>query len=248
MRNKEILDFAVTTAQEAGTIVMRYFGTELTRSIKRNKDDFATEADIAAEKYILAEIRTNFPSDAIVAEESGRHGATESDYTWLVDPLDGTYQFSESRDNFGVMLVRAYRDTLELAVVFNPARGTLATTMKGSGTLLNGKRVELNKMDDLEDKPLSVEKDNQEKLKGIGYSVTNLGASANTLVTLAGERRAYVSSNGAVWDWAPAALLLAEAGFKVTDFARRSFNWQRSQGVIAAPPSLHEEILLILKS
>lgn len=214
MRNDEVSNFATTTAKEAGKILMHYFGSELTKTIKTHANDFATEADMASEKYILSEIRQNFPQDSIVAEESGIHEAVNADYTWIIDPLDGTYRFSQGENDFGVMMTRAYGEDLERAVVFNPKLDILATAVKGEGVYLNGERVELDKVSGLDKKPLSVESDNQEQVKAVGLSVTNFGASANVLATLAGDRKAYVSSQGSVWDWAPPALILKEADRK----------------------------------
>ncbi|MGH9856927.1 MAG: inositol monophosphatase family protein, partial [Acidobacteriota bacterium] len=127
----------------------------------------------------------------------------------------------------------------------------LATAQRNQGAKFNDKPVQLPSVDQTK-KLLSVEKDNQEQLKEIGFGVTNLGASANTLVTLSGERRGFVSSNGFIWDFAPPALLLAEAGWKVTDFAGNPFRWTGKieyghPGVIAGPPGLHEHLLSALK-
>lgn len=243
MKTTPELDFTIEVAQEAGKILMGFFGGKLTHSIKTRPDDFATEADVAAEQYIIDAIKERFPEDAFVAEESGKQGNAE--HTWIIDPLDGTKQFSEGRDHFGVMIVRAQGDELQLAVVYNPARSILAIGQKGMGVFLNNETVTLSEVD-LGDKPLSVERDDQETLKSIGLGVTNFGASANTLDTISGERRAYVSSNGSVWDWAPPAFLLSEAGFVVTDFSGQVFNWRTSRGVIAAQSELHQELLALL--
>lgn len=96
--------------------------------------------------------------------------------------------------------------------------------------------------------PLSVENDNEEQLKEAGYSVTNLGASANTLITLAGERKGFVGSNGFIWDFAPPALMLIEAGWVVTDFHGNPFLFtgkieNRYPGVIAAETDFHPKLL-----
>lgn len=148
------------------------------------------------------------------------------------------------------MISRAHKDILELAVIWNPARRLLATTKRGDGTLLNGNVVHLEKME-TSDKPMVVERDNQEQVQSIGYSVTNLGASANALLALSGEGRAFVSSNGFIWDFAPPILLLAEAGWHVTDIHGQPFRWtgkieKGRPGVIAAPLELHQILLKAL--
>lgn len=240
------LQFTIDIAKEAGEILMSYFGTELTKNIKSAPNDYATEADVASEKLLLERIRKEFPDDAIVAEESGVHEVSKAKYTWIVDPLDGTYHFANNSEDFGVMIARAHGEILDLAVVWAPAKNTLASAELGKGAYVNGEQVRLNELQ-LSDKPLSVEKDDQEALKGLGYGITNLGASANTLITMQGERRAYVSSNGFIWDFAPPALLLSEAGWKVTNIKGETFRWQKDStrgipGVISALPELHKKI------
>jgi myo-inositol-1(or 4)-monophosphatase len=111
------LEFSIEAAKQAGSIVCSYRGKELTRSIKTSARDFATEADVAAENHIITAIQKQFPHDAIVAEESGSHNKKGADYTWIIDPLDGTYNFSVGSDDFGVMIARAHGSVLELAVM-----------------------------------------------------------------------------------------------------------------------------------
>lgn len=248
----EPLDFAVTLAKKAGEILLKHFGTKLTKNIKTGPTDYATNADLASEKHILESLQENFPNDTIITEESGAHGNSGGEYTWIVDPLDGTHHFAEGNEDFGVMICRARRQTLELAVVFNPKKNILATGTRDGGAFLNGERVDLTDLTAGSEKPLSVERDSQVPLKAAGLvGITNLGASVNTLVTLAGERRGFVSSNGFHWDFAPPALLLAEAGWHVTDFSGKPYVWDgklvyRHPGVIAAPPQLHAQLLSLL--
>lgn len=245
-------DFAVQVAKEAGKILLKYFGTKLTKNIKRDPGDFATEADVAAESFIIQEITNNFPADALVCEESGKRGNQEAEYTWIIDPLDGTYNFSQGNENFGVMISRVRGQKLELTVIWNPLKEILAVGTAGQGASLNGKPVILSAAD-TQDKPLSVEKDSQELFNSVGYSLTNLGASANTLVTLAGERRGFISQNGFVWDFMPPALLLAEAGWQVTDTKGNEYVWDGKveygwPGIVAAPADLHPKLLEVLQS
>lgn len=245
--SQAVLEFTVETAKEAGKIFMGFFGKKLTKKIKSGPNDFATEADVAAEKYILDAIQGKFPEDRILAEESGMHTKPAAEYTWIVDPLDGTRNFASGSKNFAVMIARARGDELELAAIYNPALNLLATGMAGQGSILQGERVHLNDID-LSQKPISVEKNDRARLEHIGQGISNYGASANTLMTLQGERRAYISSNGGIWDFAPPALLLAEAGFMVTNFKGEPYRWNaKDQGVIAAQPALQPQLLALLQ-
>lgn len=245
------LDFTVTLAKEAGEILLKYFGTKLTKQIKTGPTDFATNADLASEEFILEKLQKNFPEDSIITEESGAHGESGGEYTWIVDPLDGTYRFSQGEDNFGVMICRAHGKTIEMTVVYNPKKDILATGVKDEGTYLNGERVNLTKIPNLDQKPVAAERGNREQVEALGYPTENFGACGNTLVVLTGQRRAYVSNGGWLWDFAPPALLLAEAGWHVTDFSGKPFIWDgnityRHPGVIAAPKELHTQLLSLL--
>lgn len=252
MTDKQTIDFAVEVAQEAGGVLLKYFGTNLTRKIKTGPNDFATEADDEAEKLILDRLALNFPDDAVVAEESGVHGSPQAEYAWIVDPLDGTLFFASGQEDFSVMITRTRGLEAELAVIWNPKRKLLATALRNEGSFLNGRRVHLTGLR-LDDKPLLVSRSQVDFMQGKGYKVRNCGASGNTLLALAGEGRAFTTDNGFIWDFAPPALLLAEAGWKVTDSRGRPFVWDRQvirghPGVIATEPKLHEELVKVLPS
>lgn len=247
------LDFATQLAKGAGEILLQHYGTELTKKIKTGPTDYATNADLASEKYILEELQKHFPNDIIITEESGTHGQSGGEWTWIVDPLDGTHRFAQGESDFGVMISRAHRETIDMAVVYNPKKDILATGQKGEGAYLNGKHVDLSQLPDSPRKPLrvSIERDVRDILTKAGFDVASSGAIGNLMATLAGERGAFVSNNGFSWDFAPPALLLAEAGWHVTDFSGKPYAWDgkivyRHPGIIAAPSKLHAEILAIL--
>lgn len=250
--NEDILEFSIHIAKDAGRILLGYYGKELTRNIKSDEDDYSTEADHASEAFIIKEIKENFPEDAIVAEESGKHIKANAEYTWIIDPLDGTSNFANGRDDFGVFIARCKGETPELAVAFDPITKQLATATLGGGTNLNGKKILLsNEIKSLQ-KPFGANSELHPRLQPLGSAKTNHSAIGAAMRTLHGEYSAYVCNAGAVWDFVVPALLFSEAGWKVTNFENTPFIWDGvisydTVGVIAAPSELHNEIVRVLQ-
>lgn len=247
--DKSTLQFAIDVAQEAGKILMAHFGKKLTRTIKSGPNDFATEADQASEKFIIDKIQEHFPEDSIIAEESGKQEREDERYTWIIDPLDGTYNFANGKEEFGVMIARSRDGEVALAVVWCPADKALVVAEKGKGVTLNGKAVTLPTVG----KPvkISISKELEGVFDSIGEEVLGFSAAGNLTEILSGGYHAAVWHAGLVWDYAPVALSLAEGGWKVTDIAGRPFRTDGplapgKPGIIAAAPDLHRQLVQIV--
>jgi myo-inositol-1(or 4)-monophosphatase len=249
--NQTPLEFATEVAQQAGQILMDYYGHELTRNIKSSQTDYSTEADHASEKFILERIHKFFPDDAIVAEESGVEEKEQAAYTWIVDPLDGTSNFANDLDNFGVFIARCHKDIPELAIAFDPVKKQLATAARGQGTFLNGEKIILKGESELAPLLFGANTELHDVLAALGASETKHGALASTMTILEHKNRAYVCNVGAIWDFVVPALLFAEAGWKVTTLSDKPFTWDGRveygwPGLIAAPAELHSKIVALL--
>lgn len=260
MSNDTVLQWMIGLARQAGAVLMRYRGTTLTRTVKTHVNDFATEADVAAEKLILAALQEQFPTDAVVAEESGVQAGT-SDSTWIVDPLDGTWNFANGREHFGVMIARARGDQLTHAVIFNPLSDRMSYAQLNHGSYLNGDRVRLKPAitwetlrDILEElpggEPLERAVALRESLRDRRVLARLGSAAAQGLETLGRRQDFWVSvPPGKVWDHAPVALVLAEAGLAVTNFYGKPYIWHRDVlGFLAASPTIHDNIIAALQS
>lgn len=250
--NENTLDFAINIAKDAGQILLSYYGKELTRNIKSDENDYSTEADDASEKYIIEQIQKKFPDDEIVAEESGKHIKDNAEYTWIIDPLDGTSNFANGRDDFGAFIARCKGEVPELVVAFDPVKRKLATAMLGKGTFLNEEKITLKSAEELSENPFGANLELHSKLEVLGSSVTNNSAISATLNALEGQYKGYVCNVGAIWDFVVPALLLSEAGWKVTNFSNTPFVWDGITeyglpGIIAAPTELHNQIAQILQ-
>ena len=138
-----LLNIAIGAARRAGDVIVRSLDRVGTLTVsEKNRNDFVSEVDRAAEQVVIAAIRKAYPSHGFLAEESG---ATEGDdYTWVIDPLDGTTNFLHGFPQFAVSIACRHRGRAEVGVVFDPQRSELFTAERGAGTLLDGRRLRVS--------------------------------------------------------------------------------------------------------
>lgn len=257
MEHASVHDFLEETARVAGAVLRDYFGTSLTRNIKSHKDDFSTEADHASERIVIEAIRAQFPDDAILAEESGTFSGT-TPYTWIIDPLDGTYNFAHGKDAFGVMIARAYQDEIIDAALYNPLREQFAIGSKGEGAFFNGERAE-PVMPQLPGEtqwlfgttPHDTAQTEQAELIRVlaeeyGYTdhFSLRSACQNGLELLQGDVTGYILNYAYPWDLGPLDLLAAEAGYTVMQLTGEPYKWNEEHyGFLIAAPSVAETLI-----
>lgn len=253
------LEFSIGIAKQAGEILSDFFGKELTCQIKRDEEDFATEADVAAEEFIIGQINKHYPSDAIIAEESGNSGDLSAEFIWTIDPLDGTWNFANGKKNFGTMISRSRGSELQLSVIYNPLRNLLTYAETGCGAYLNHKKIERAFPNSIEEsRPIAGwinDYPGHEKVsqasdylasKGL-YSRSLRSCAANVLAIVSNERDCYFSNVAQAWDICPMIPILTEAGMLVTDLDNNPITWnQLGSGFLAASPELHSQLLTII--
>lgn len=134
----DFLDFALRAAQGAGEIHLAYFrGDDLSITTKSNVSDVVTRADRQSEEYIVRMIAERYPDHAVLGEEGGSRGAAGSEYRWVIDPLDGTTNFSQGLPLFTVSIALQYRGETIVGVVYAPYLRELFTATKGGGAFLS---------------------------------------------------------------------------------------------------------------
>ena len=253
-----MLNIAVKAARAAGNIIARHVGRIDTLSVRtKDRNDFVSEVDQMAEQEIIRVIRRAYPQHAVLAEESGAHG--DDDYVWVIDPLDGTTNFLYGFPQFAVSIALKYRDRLEQAVIFDPVKNELFTASRGSGAMLNNRRIRVTQRPGLEGALLGT---------GIPFrSHQDLDYYLNTMRALlpgtAGVRRAgsaaldlaYVAAGRLdgfweldlhEWDMAAGVLLIQEAGGMVTE-PDGGAGYLRSGNVVAGAPKVHKAMLDALR-
>ena len=254
-----ILNIAVRAARRAGSIINRAAldGGALEVKSKR-ANDFVTAVDRAAEDAIIDIARKAYPDHAFLAEESGRTDGT-AEYTWVIDPLDGTTNFIHGFPQYCVSIGIQHRGALAHAVVYDPGRNELFTASKGRGAFLNDRRIRVSKCLRLEGALIGtgfpfkelgrVElylrqlKTLMEKTAG----VRRAGAAALDLAYVAcGRLDAFWELGLSAWDMAAGALLIQEAGGLVADPLGEA-DFMQSGDICAATPKIFPQFLEALK-
>ena len=154
MELDKIQEIATGWAKEVGKIHLSYFrGTNLGIETKSNIYDVVTRADKQGEAFLLEQIQKLFPGHGILGEESGAHTGT-GDYLWVLDPLDGTNNFSQGLPVFTVSIGLQYKGETVLGVVYAPYLNEMYTAVKGKGAYLNGEPIRVSGKSALEESVL----------------------------------------------------------------------------------------------
>ena len=253
-----MVGFAVKAARRAGDIINR--AAENIEQLKiqhKTKNDLVSEVDHAAEAEIINSLQKIYPDHAFLAEESGRIG--ESDYEWIIDPLDGTTNFLHGFPVYAVSIALAYKKQLQVAVVYDPCRNDLFTASRGSGAYLNEKRIRVSKRDKLIDCligtgfPFRANSDVDsygEMFKALALKTAGIrrpGAAALDLANVAaGRLDGFWEIGLSPWDMAAGALLIKEAGGLVGDLDGDS-KYMDSGKIIAGNPKIFAQLLSTLR-
>ena len=130
-----MINVAIKAARAAGAIINRAaLDVEAVRSSQKLVNDFVTDVDHAAEQIIIETLLAAYPGHGILAEESGQeHGAKDSEFVWIIDPLDGTTNFIHGLPVYCVSIALAVKGKVEQAVIYDPSRNDLFTATKGRG-------------------------------------------------------------------------------------------------------------------
>ena len=142
------LTIAKAAAFKAAEVHLSYFQKSYGVSFKDVHHNVVTDADIESEKSIVQTIRSEFPDHNFICEE-GKYENTGSPYTWIIDPLDGTVNFSRNIPHFCVSLALAYEETLIVGVVYDPVRKEMFSAVKGGGAFLGDVPVQVTDIRDL---------------------------------------------------------------------------------------------------
>lgn len=142
--NSELLSFAKKLAKESGAMLLKMQAKAKIVKHKGKQGDFAMDADMKSEKHILQAIRKRYPNHNILTEESGKHHQN-SNYTWIIDPLEGTLNYAHNVPLWAVNIGLFYQNKPLLGVVYAPKINELFHAIKGKGAYLNGKKIRVNK-------------------------------------------------------------------------------------------------------
>ena len=258
------LNIAVKAARRAATIINRA-STQLDLLTVQSKssNDFVTEVDHAAEKAIIEVLREAFPGHGILAEESGELapvGADDSEFNWIIDPLDGTTNFIHGFPQYSISIAQTRNGVLEHAVVYNPINNELFTATRGSGAFLNDRRIRVSRRTRLNDSLigtgfpfrqfdhvdayLAMFRELTQKTAGIRRPGS---AALDLAYVAAGRLDGFWEMGLAPWDLAAGTLLIQEAGGLVSDFSGESA-YLTTGNVVAGTPKIFTQLLPIIQS
>ena len=250
-------DAAITAARAAGDVIQQGAENRASLVIERKfANDFVSAVDKGAERVIIDTLSARFPAHAFRAEESGAAG--RSDYTWVIDPLDGTTNFLHGIPHYCVSIALKVPDRIMVGVILDPSSGRLFTAMRGHGAFLDGVPIRVSSRTGLAEAVISTGL----PFKDWYYLDDYLASLREIMQRCAGIRRpgaaaldlAYVSAGWTdshwekglnAWDVAAGSLLVQEAGGVVTTFGGSDAFLDSGQ-MLAGPPGVHAELLEVL--
>lgn len=256
-----MLNFAVQMARDAGRILVDRQGRSLKVSSKGDIN-LVTEADLAAEKFIIERIRSYYPRHAILAEESGASNGAEtgaaSEWKWIIDPLDGTTNYAHGYPCFCVSIAVERAGKIEIGVVYDPVRNEMFAAERGQGATLNERAIRVSDVDDLNSAMLCTgfPYDVRERPDFARHftsftmraqAVRRDGSAALDLAFVAcGRFDGFWEDGLNPWDVAAGVLLIAEAGGMVTDFNSEPLSIYTPR-VLASNGLIHEAMMGVLR-
>lgn len=255
-----MINVAVKAARAAGNIINRAaLDIEAVRVSQKKANDFVTEVDHAAEAAIIETLLTAYPGHGIWAEESGReHGAQDSEYVWIIDPLDGTTNFIHGLPVYCVSIALAVKGKVEQAVVYDPTRNDLFTATKGRGAYLNDRRIRVSKRTELKQSLISTgfpfrpgdNFNNYLQMMGeVMQRTTGLrrpgSAALDLAYVAAGRTEGFFELGLQPWDVAAGSLLVTEAGGLVGNFTGEA-DFLEQHELVAGTPRVYGQLVGIL--
>ena len=255
-----MVNVAVKAARAAGSLINRAaLDIESVRVSQKKANDFVTEVDQAAEAAIIETLLQAYPGHGILAEESGnQHGARDSEFVWIIDPLDGTTNFIHGLPVYCVSIALAVRGKVEQAVVYDPTRNDLFTATKGRGAFLNDRRIRVSKRTQLKEAlvstgfPYREGDDFDQYLVMMGEVMRRTaglrrpGAAALDMAYVAaGFTDAFFEKGLQPWDVAAGSLLVTEAGGLVGNFTGESEFLEQNE-CMAGNPRVYGQLVGVL--
>jgi myo-inositol-1(or 4)-monophosphatase len=253
-----MIQLAVDVALEAGAFLKESVGKVLQIERKFGQEtNLVTEIDKKAEEIIIGAIRKKYPDHDFLAEESGSHNKT-SEYRWIIDPLDGTVNFTHGVPLYCVSIALEVRGEVVAGVVYEPNLGELFTVEKGKGAFLNNKPIRVSTVDNLIESmvvtgfPYTIQSNPDNAIQHFvnvlmhAQGVRRLGSAAIDLCYVAcGRFDAFWEVSLNSWDMAAAVLLIQEAGGRFTDLQGAPSTIYNKQ-VLVSNGLIHDKMVEIL--
>lgn len=257
MHNK-IKKVGLAAVQAAGDYAAKkYFVFKRSEAMLKQRKEIVTKVDLGSEKIIISAIKKNFPHANILSEESGEQNG-DSGYLWVIDPIDGTTNFTIHNPLWAVSVGVFYNNEPIAGFIYAPVIKEMFTAYSGKGAFLNNKKIKISnaiKQKTIHtfchggrDIDISLAVDYYAKQKRSGLDCRQFGsASVDMAYVAAGRTESIVIPGAHSWDVAAGVLLVREAGGIVTDFSGKGWNL-KSENIIGANKIVFKEILKNVKA
>ncbi len=253
MINTKMIKTASQAALTAGRELLAVYEKFDRSGVKfKTPREIVTKADLLSERIIKKIIKANFPDHQILSEESGLSGKA-SPYLWIVDPIDGTTNFSMHNPLWSISIALSYKGEIQLGIVLVPILGEVFVAVKGLGAYLNGQKIQVSEKrikeaintfchgSDLKDIKRAIRYYEKQKLHN--FDCRQLGSTAVELAYVAAGRVESIGIPGArVWDVAAGVLLVSESKGKVTDLTGEKWNI-KSRDILASNGRDHSKLI-----
>ncbi len=255
----DFLRIAINAARKAGLIHLKYFRRDKKVKTKSSSFDLVTIADTEAEEAAVSFIRSKFPFHNVIAEEN-KYPEYDSDYTWVIDPLDGTNNFALGLPIFCASVGLIHKGEVIVGAVYDVTRDELFYARKGKGAFLNGRRIRVNGATSLKQALLitgfyydrgqkmieTLEQIKQFHFKQI-IGIRRLGAAALDLCYVAGGRATgFWEFQLNPWDFVAGKLIVEEAGGKVTGQRNEPISLFKKYFIVASNAKIHKAMLSVI--
>nr|MBN2278659.1 inositol monophosphatase [candidate division Zixibacteria bacterium] len=253
---KRYSNFANKIAIEAGRILIEK-SRKRHRVIFKGQIDLVTDADLASEKYIIEAITAKYPDHSLLTEEASAR-ENNSDFRWVIDPLDGTTNFAHDFPFYCVSIGLEYRGKIVIGAIYDPVRTELFHARHGAGAFLNDARIIVSEQKKLGQAllatgfPYDIHQSNEDNLKYFrrfikqAQAVRRAGSAALDLCYLAcGRFDGFWELKLHPWDTAAAVVIVTEAGGKMTDFQGREYSIY-GKYLLASNGCLHAQMKKVL--
>lgn len=256
MKDSKFLEIAKKAAIEGGKVVAKYRAQELHLKTKSHANDLVTQADVECEKVVLEIIRKAFPDHNIKAEESGAD-LKDSEYTWAIDPIDGTLDFISGIPFYGVSVGLLKNNQPYAGVINMVGLKELYWAEKDCGAFMNGQEIQVSKRENLSEAYMFLDIGGKERQKRLDNRVVPFmnkirsifmagSATVEMVFTARGFTDGFILKAN-IWDFGAGAIILTEAGGKITGYKGEEVDWSKPKmQVIGTNGLMHDQIVKTL--
>lgn len=256
-------EFLQTVIKEAGFIAKGFYEEGIEYAVKSHPGDIVTKADQETSDFLLSRIKEKYPEHGIISEEEDETINPDAEYVWVIDPIDGTRNFANHIAVWCTMIGITKNNKPYMGAIYDAMNDELFFAEVGKGAYLNGKKIKVNKCDDIEhfylsfsagqlrnDSPYNPDIDMMKRyfkfhnnLMGeTGHWVTNYSTCLSLAHVCVGRMDAFINNSGLYHDYLAGSIIAREAGALVTNADGE--DWEKGRhDIVIANPKLHKKIL-----